>query len=448
MTVSASSAAGATAPVDEQAMFRKITWHLMPILFIAYGVHYIDRINIGYAKLQMLQTLPWSETIYGLGAGIFFIGYLAFEIPSNLLLEKTGARLTLLRIMFCWGVTAASMMFVKTPMQFYIVRFLQGAFEAGFFPGVLLFLTYWYPNARRGRMIALFMVAIPISGILAGPMSGALLKFMDGVNGWHGWQWLFLVQGLPAAVLGIAAYLMLTDRPEQASWLTQDEKNHLRKQLDADAGQAKDEGAHGLASVLQVLKTPLVWALALTYFLTLGGNYAVGFMMPTLIKSWGVQDLFMVGVYSAIPYIAGAIGMLALGFSSDRMEERRWHYVFAMMCSVAGMILILLTQGHFAAQLAALSLGIFGLLPNASLLFALVTERLPKAQAAAGIAAISCLGNLGPSVMPSIVGAVVEATGNPLSTLHIVVAVFVAACAVLLWSVPAAQRSRGVLAAA
>ena len=187
MTSYASGAPGASVSVDEKAMYRKITWHLLPILFIAYGVHYIDRINIGYAKLQMLQTLPWSETIYGLGAGIFFIGYLAFEVPSNLMLEKVGARLTLLRIMFCWGVTAAAMMFVKTPLQFYIVRFLQGAFEAGFFPGVLLFLTYWYPNARRGSVIALFMVAIPIAGILAGPMSGALLKFMDGVNGWHGW---------------------------------------------------------------------------------------------------------------------------------------------------------------------------------------------------------------------------------------------------------------------
>ena len=249
-------------------------------------------------------------------------------------------------------------------------------------------------------------------------------------------------------MLGIIAYLMLTDRPEQASWLTQDEKNYLRQQLDADAGGAKSDSAHGFASVLQVLKTPLVWALALTYFLTLGGNYAVGFMMPTLIKSWGVPDLFMVGVYSAIPYIAGAIGMLVLGFSSDRMRERRWHYVFAMMASVLGMILILLTQGHFALQLAALSLGIFGLLPNASLLFALVTERLPKAQAAAGIAAISCLGNLGPAVMPSIVGAVVEATRNPMSSLYVVVVLFVAACLVLLWSVPAARRGQATLAAA
>ncbi len=449
MSPTASGARESSAPIDDSALFRKITWHLLPILFISYGVNYIDRINIGYAKLQMLQTLPWSEAIYGLGAGIFFVGYLALEIPSNLLLEKIGARKTLLRIMFCWGIAAAAMMFVTTPMQFYIVRFLQGAFEAGFFPGVLLFLTYWYPNARRGRVIALFMVAIPISGILAGPLSGAMLKFMDGVNGWHGWQWLFLIEGIPASVLGILAFVMLTDRPEQAGWLTQEEKSRLRQQLDADASQAKENAPHGFGAVLKVLKDPLVWALSVTYFLTLGGNYAVGFMMPTLIKSWGVPDLFMVGVYSAIPYIAGAIGMLVLGASSDRLKERRWHYVFAMMSSVLGMVLILMTQGHFVAQLSALSLAIFGLLPNASLLFALVTERLPKAEAAAGIAAISCIGNLGPSVMPSIVGAIVEATHNPLTSIYAVIVVFIAACLLLLWMIPAtAGHGQPSLAAA
>ena len=193
---------------------RKVSWRIMPLLVICYIVAFLDRINIGYAQLQMKQTLPFSDAVYGLGAGIFFIGYFLFEVPSNLMLEKVGARKTLLRIMFSWGIVAAGMMFVQTPTQFYVLRFLLGAFEAGFFPGVILYLTYWYPPARRGQMIAIFMTATTLASVMAGPLCGAIMKWMDGINGWHGWQWLFLVQGLPASVLGIVAYFYLQDKPE------------------------------------------------------------------------------------------------------------------------------------------------------------------------------------------------------------------------------------------
>jgi len=228
-------AANKASPVLEgaayRAVFSKIDWRLIPLLLIAYMVAYLDRINIGYAQLQMKQTLPFDDAVYGLGAGIFFVGYFLFEVPSNLLLEKIGARKTLLRIMVLWGLAAAAMMFVSTPFQFYVARFLLGAFEAGFFPGVILYFTYWYPSVRRGQVIAIFMSATTIISVLAGPLCGATLKYFDGVGGLYGWQWLFLVQGLPAVILGFLVYFLLEDKPANASWLSKDEKKLLEDSL-------------------------------------------------------------------------------------------------------------------------------------------------------------------------------------------------------------------------
>jgi MFS family permease len=437
----------ASTPIDDKSLYSKITWRLLPILFVSYGVNYIDRVNIGYAKLQMLQDLSWSDAIFGLGAGIFFVGYLAFEIPSNMLLERIGARKTLLRIMFGWGIVSAAMMFVTTPMQFYIVRFLQGSFEAGFFPGVVLFLTYWYPKQRRGRVIAKFMIAIPVSGIIAGPVSGAVLQFMNGINGWHGWQWLYLTEGLPASILGVIAYLFLTDRPEQASWLTQQEKAHVREQLHAETTHPERARSHAVAEVLQVLKDPVIWVLSGAYVMTQGGDLAVLLMMPTIIKSWGVPSLFMVGVYSAIPYIASAIGMLAFGASSDRFNERRWHYLVAILTSLLGIVLIFVTRGHFIAQLMAMSLTMFGLLSNASLMFALVTDLLPTEEAAPGIATVSAIGNVGSVFMPSVAAAFVAMTGDPSASYYPVFVVFAIAALLVTVAAPAAARHQSAASA-
>jgi sugar phosphate permease len=225
--------AGSAGALD--ALYSKVSWRIIPLLIVCYIVAYLDRINIGYAQLQMKQTLTFSDAVYGLGAGIFFIGYFLFEVPSNLLLEKIGARKTLLRIMFCWGIVAAAMMFVQTPTQFYVLRFLLGVFEAGFFPGIILYLTYWYPSKRRGQVIAVFMAATTVAGVIAGPLCGGIMKYMDGANGWAGWQWLFLVQGLPASLLGIVAYFYLQDKPEDARWLNASEKSELRTNLETMA---------------------------------------------------------------------------------------------------------------------------------------------------------------------------------------------------------------------
>src|SRR6266853_4279293 len=221
-------------PIAVTKLFSKVSWRILPFLILCYMIAFLDRINIGYAQLQMKQTLTFSDATYGFGAGIFFVGYFLFEVPSNLLLAKIGARKTLLRIMFIWGIVAAGMAFVETPMQFYVARFLLGVFEAGFFPGIILYFTYWFPSVRRGQVIAIFMSATTIISVIAGPLCGATLKYFDGVNGWAGWQWLFIVQGVPATVLGVIIYFCLQDKPADADWLTPGEKNLLRHNLEHD----------------------------------------------------------------------------------------------------------------------------------------------------------------------------------------------------------------------
>jgi len=418
----------------DKAMFSTIVWRLMPLLFLAYGVNYIDRINIGFAKLQMAQRLGWGDTVFGIGAGIFFIGYLVFEIPSNLLLDRIGARKTLLRIMFCWGIAESALMLVRTPLQFYVVRFVLGSFEAGFFPGVMLYLTYWFPVARRGRIISKFMIAMPIAGILAGPTSGATLKFLDGFGGWQGWQLMFLVQGVPASILGVLIFFFLTDRPEQARWLSPAQKQRLLELLGADRA---DAGATAHGSLLRVLRDPLVWAFTITYFLSLGGSYTLAFMLPSIVRSWGIPDPFTVGLCSVIPYVVTVIALIVFGSSSDHFRERRWHFASSLLISAGGAVLILLAQGHVIVQLAALSAAVPGTIVNAAMLFALATERLPKRDAAAGIAMISCFGNLGSAVAPVITGRLVESTGKPMMSLYFMIAVYLIAVIWLLLRVPA-----------
>jgi D-galactonate transporter len=410
----------------------KVSWRIMPLLFICYMIAYLDRVNIGYAQLQMKQTLPFGDAAYGLGAGIFFIGYFLFEVPSNLMLERIGARKTLLRIMFCWGFVAAAMMFVQTQMQFYVLRFLLGAFEAGFFPGIILYLTFWYPPARRGQMIAIFLSATVIMSILAGPISGAILKYMNGLNGWHGWQWLFLLQGLPASILGIVAYLYLQDKPEDARWLDDREKQVLRDHLDRDQGLVEC-ASHG--SFWQSLRDPKIYVLSLAYFFAIGGIYALVFWVPTLIKSWGVTDLFKIGVYAAIPNIFGVIGMILIGRSSDRHKERRWHYVASALLATVGLGIATQMEGNLVGSLVGLSIGSIGISTLTPMFFTITSEYLSKAAAAGGIALISSLGNLGSAASPVVGGALTASTGNPISTMYMVMVMFILAGVIVMLAV-------------
>jgi sugar phosphate permease len=426
---------------NDQTVYAKIGWRLLPILLLSYMVAFLDRVNIGYAQLQMKETLPFGDAVYGFGAGIFFLGYFIFEVPSNLLLERIGARKTLLRIMVLWGLVAAATMFVTTPVQFYTARFLLGVFEAGYFPGVVLYFTYWYPSARRGQVIAIFMSATVVIGILAGPLCGAVLKYMDGLNGWHGWQWLFLVQGLPAAILGVILYLTLDDKPEQATWLNASEKALVRYRLDHDE---KDIESEAEGSRLKAFSDPNVYLIALVYIMLLGATYAVVFWTPRLIQSWGVQDVLRVGLYAAVANAVGAIGMILIGGNSDRMHERRWHFVACVGIAALALGIMDLLQGDFAGSLVALSLATVGIASATPILVTLITEYFSAAAVAAGIALTSGLGQLGPLASTSLNGWILQKTGNGSYVIWIIVLMYVLAGALSLLAFrPAHERQTG-----
>ena len=422
-----------------EALYSKVSWRIIPLLIVCYMVAYLDRINIGYAQLQMKQVLTFSDAVYGLGAGIFFIGYFLFEVPSNLMLEKIGARKTLLRIMFCWGIVAAAMMFVQTPTQFYVLRFLLGVFEAGFFPGIILYLTYWYPSARRGQMIAIFMAATTVASVIAGPLCGGIMEYMDGANGLAGWQWLFLVQGLPASLLGIVAYFYLQDKPEDARWLSASEKKALRTNLENDQSHV---ACASHASLGQMFRDRKVYVLALVYFLLLGATYTMIFWVPTLIKSWGVADLMQIGLYSALPSLIGVFGMILIGRNSDKHGERRWHFAASVAIAAIGLGITTLTQGSLGASLAALSLAVIGIAAATPLFFTITTEYLSKVGAAAGIALISSLGNLGAAASPAVTGAITAQTGSPVYSMYLVMALYLLSGVILLLAVRSAKTPK------
>jgi D-galactonate transporter len=417
-----------SGPAD--AVFSKISWRILPILLLAYMVAYLDRVNIGYAQLQMKQTLPWGDAVYGLGAGMFFVGYFLFEVPSNMLLERIGARKTLLRIMVCWGVIAAGMAFVETPTQFYIARFLLGVFEAGFFPGIILYFTYWYPSARRGQVIATFMSATTIVSVITGPLCGVMLKYLHGVGGWHGWQWMFVLQGLPAVVLGLLVFVLLEDKPADAKWLSAPEKEVVRDGIEADRQHV--EGGRAGTTPQRMLGDLRMWLLALTYFLLLGATYTMVFWLPTLIQSWGIRDLLAVGLLAAIPNACGVIGMILIGRNSDRLRERRWHFAACTALAAVSLLATTLLAGNLVGSLIALCFATIGIAAATPLFFTLVSEYLAAATAAVGIALISSLGNLGPAVSPSISGLLIQKTGSANASMYLVIALYVLAGALLL----------------
>jgi MFS family permease len=341
--------------------------------------------------------------------------------------------------MVLWGLTAAAMAFVSTPAQFYIARFLLGVFEAGFFPGVILYFTYWFPSVRRGQVIAIFMSATTIISVIAGPLCGATLKYFDGIYGLAGWQWLFIVQGVPAAVLGLVIFFYLQDRPADANWLTSAEKNILSHNLEHDKKAIVGESAGTLG---QMFRDPKVYVLALVYFLLLGATYTLVFWLPTLIQSWGVKDLLLIGIYAAIPNAVGVIGMILIGRNSDKLRERRWHFAACVAIAAIGLGITTLLQGQLVGSLLALSLATIGIAAATPLFFALITEYLSKAAAAGGIALISSLGNLGPAVSPSLNGLIQQWTGSTAYSMYLVMAMYVLAGLVLLVAVHAAKTEQ------
>ena len=417
------------APADrsfEDATYAKVTWRLIPFLFLCYVFAYLDRVNVGFAKLQMLADLKFSETVYGLGAGIFFIGYFIFEVPSNIALHRFGARKWIARIMLSWGVISAAMVFVQTPLMFYVLRFLLGVAEAGFFPGIILYLTYWYPSARRAKVTALFMTGIPIAGVIGGPLSGWILNAMHGVNGMPGWQWLFLLEALPSIVAGVAVFFYLDDRVGSARWLDARQKALLERQLAAESQGLEVHSARGAFGHRRV------WVLSGCYFGLIMGLYGISFWLPTLIKASGVTDPFDVGLLTMIPYGAGAVAMVAVGRSSDRHRERRWHVAVPAVLGAAGLAASTLVVHSVALSVLSLSLATVGILAALCQFWSLPPAFLGGAAAAAGIALINSVGNLAGFVSPYLVGWIKDATQSTDIGLYCVAVSLVAAAAIVL----------------
>ncbi|VWM11006.1 MFS transporter [Burkholderia lata] len=392
--------------VSEEAAYRKVAWRLMPLLLLCYLVSYLDRVNVGFAKLQMAGDLGLSDAAYGLGAGIFFFGYFIFEVPSNLILHRIGARVWIARIMVTWGAVSALTMFVTTPTAFYAMRFLLGAAEAGFFPGVILYLTYWYPAHRRGRITTVFMTAVALSGVVGGPISGYILKAFDGANGWHGWQWLYLLEGLPSIVAGLLVYTLLDDRIAHAKWLSEDERALLERNVNAE------EAVKSHLSLGAVLANPRVWLMCAIYFSFVIGLYGVGFWLPTLIHATGVADPLTIGLLSTVPYALAVVAMIAIARSSDRHRERRWHLAVPGAMGTIGLVLAVGWANQTGLAIAALTLATMGILTAIPLFWSLPTAFLGGTAAAAGIAMINSIGNLAGFLGPYLMGLLKQLTAS------------------------------------
>ncbi|MEO0319025.1 MAG: hypothetical protein RL404_2702 [Pseudomonadota bacterium] len=414
----------------EEATYRKVAWRLIPLLLLCYVIAYLDRVNVGFAKLQMMDELGFSNTVYGLGAGIFFVGYFLFEVPSNIILHKVGARVWIGRIMITWGFLSAAMMYVSSPEMFYVMRFLLGIAEAGFFPGIILYLTYWYPAHRRGRMTAMFMTGIALSGVIGGPLSGAIMKHAHGINGLSGWQWMFVLEGLPSVVMGVVVILALKDRIVDAHWLTEEEKTLLIGNIAAEDATKEDH------NILHVMGSGRVWLCAAIYFSYVMGLYGVSFWMPTIIKGMGYSDPLDVGLISAIPYGVSVVVMLLVAGSADRSGERRWHVAIPGLLGAVGLALSVVFAKDPALAIAALTLGLSGIMATLPLFWSLPTAFLGGAGAAAGIALINSLGNLSGFASPYAVGWLKDATGSTDAGVYLL-AIGMVIGAILTLSVPA-----------
>jgi ACS family tartrate transporter-like MFS transporter len=387
------------------AALSKARRKLIPFLFVLYLVAYIDRINVGFASLQMNRELGLSEAVFGMGAGLFFLGYSIFEVPSNLILARVGARLWIARIMISWGIAAMAMIAVRGAASFFALRFILGLAEAGFFPGVILYLTFWFPAREQARAVALFMTATALAGVIAGPVSGALLE-LHGLAGLSGWQWLFILEGLPAVILGVLVLRILPDGPNEAVWLEVDERIALYSRLEREHGRSTQKRSHSLADAIS---NSTVWILSLVYFAIVFGLYGVTFWLPQIIQTFGNRSNFEIGVLSAIPFFGAAVAMVLVGRASDLSGERRWHLAVCAAIGAAGLLLAATTRTPILS-LGALSIAAVGIWGTFGPFWAMPPEFLSGTAAAGAIALINSIGNLGGFGGPYVVGLVKQTT--------------------------------------
>ncbi|MEX3985037.1 MFS transporter [Paraburkholderia sp. EG287A] len=390
--------ASAGSATLEDATYRKVALRFIPLLMLCYVVAYLDRVNIGIAKLTMLADLQFSEGAYGLGAGLFFIGYMLFEVPSNLIMHKVGARRWIARIMVSWGLLSGLMAFVSAPWQFYVVRFLLGVAEAGFYPGVILYLTYWFPNRRRAKVTAVFQAGIPIAGLLGSPLSGWILERFHRVGGHAGWQWVFLLEALPTLPLAIGVLWVLTDRVSHAKWLTDEEREMIVRDI------ANDDHGREHLPLSGILRDLRIGKIILMTFPAMMALYTLGFYLPTLIKDAGARSGLEIGFLSAIPYLVAIVAMVLVGRSSDRRRERRWHLAGIMLLGAFGLVASVFAGQHLVFAMIALSLAAAGIISFSPIMWTLPTAFLGGATAAACIGAINSLANLGGFVSPYLIG--------------------------------------------
>ncbi|ONH81404.1 MFS transporter [Roseomonas mucosa] len=434
--MSAHAGAASLAPAaTEDGLYRKVAFRIMPLLMLCYVVAYLDRVNVGFAKLQMSQELGFSETVFGLGAGIFFLGYFFFEVPSNIILHRVGARVWMARIMITWGILSALFMFVENAWQFYVLRFLLGVAEAGFYPGVILYLTYWFPSNRRGKMFAIFQAGSPAAGIFGNPLSGWIMQSFDGIRGWSGWQWMFLIEAVPAVVLGLVLLAYLDNGVKSAKWLAQDEKDILARNIAADSS-GKDEHQ----SFFVVLRDPRVWVMCLIYFSFVMGQYGLTFWMPTLVKASGVSGDFNIGLLSAIPFICAIVAMVFFSRSADARRERRWHLVIPALLGAVGFV-VAATASSTAIAIVFLSMAAAGVLACAPLFWSLPTAFLSGAAAASGIAFINSVANLAGFASPYLIGTLRDMTQSSAMGMYVLAGFLVLGAAIVLM-VPAKLVNR------
>ncbi|ANM21178.1 tartrate transporter protein (plasmid) [Rhizobium sp. N541] len=424
------------ARTAEDRAYAKVFWRIVPFLMLCYVVAYLDRVNVGFAKLQMSSELGLSEAAYGIGAGIFFIGYFLFEVPSNVIMNRVGARMWIARIMVTWGIISAAFMFTSSETVFYVLRFLLGVAEAGFFPGIILYLTAWYPAGRRARIITTFMSAIPISAIFGNPLSGLLMDSFHGTHGLSGWQWMFLIEAIPAILFGIATFFYLDDTIQDAKWLNDEERRVLTANIEAE-NRVKTTSPHSIAATLTDRR---VWLMCLIYFCFVLGQYGLNFWMPSIVKASGVSGNFNIGLISAIPYICTFVVMLALGRSADRLRERRWHLVIPAVIAAGGFVAATMATST-AVSIACLSLAAAGAISCAPLFWSLPTAFLAGTGAAAGIAWINSVGNLAGFLGPFLVGYLKDFTGTNSAGMYLLAAALIIGSLAVL-TVPAKTVNR------
>jgi len=429
----AESAHPVTDEIAHSAL-RKARWRLIPFLFVLYVIAYLDRVNVGFAAIDMNRELGFSAAVYGLGSGIFFLSYTLLEVPSNLMLARVGARLWIARIMLTWGVLSCAMIFVNTPARFYVIRFLLGAAEAGFFPGIILYLTQWFPARERARAVGLFMTATAMAGVIGAPISSALLQ-LHGGWGLHGWQWLFLIEGLPAIVLAPVVLAYMTERPADAKWLTADERNWLSREMDAE--HAQTAGAH--VTFRTAARSGLLWAMSAVYLCVVIAFYGITFWLPQIVQSISTLGSAMIVLLSAIPYVAATVGLVVIGSRSDRRRERRWHVAVPCLIGAAGFVLTVLGPQTPAVALTTLSIAAFGIWGTLGPFWAMPTALLRGTAAAGGIALVNSIGNIGGFAGPYLMGWIREASGAFSAGLLTLAAILIAGAAIAL-SLPAKDR--------